>query len=118
METNRRGTHTTRRIVVAALAVIIVLILALSSTVTVRSGTVGVVSVLGAVRDSTLGAGFHVKAPFFTAVTKLNVQTQKTEVNATAASKDLQTVAVTAAINYHIDPNGAALLYKDVGVSY
>ncbi|MDR2421357.1 MAG: prohibitin family protein [Oscillospiraceae bacterium] len=107
-----------RRAVVAVIAVIIVAILFFASTVTVQSGTVGVVSVLGAVRERTLDAGFHFKAPFIMNVTKVNTQTQKIESDSSAASKDLQNVSVLAAINYHIDPQGAARLFKNVGMSY
>jgi regulator of protease activity HflC (stomatin/prohibitin superfamily) len=107
-----------RRIVVAAVVVVVAAVLFFSSTVTVTSGTVGVISVLGAVQETTLQAGFHLKAPFFTTVAKINTQTQKIEVSATAASKDLQTVSVLAAINYHIDPMAAAELYKNVGMTY
>ncbi|MDR2357514.1 MAG: prohibitin family protein [Oscillospiraceae bacterium] len=106
------------RVAVAAVAVVVAAILFFLSTVTVRSGTVGVVSVLGAVQERVLDAGFHLRAPFVTNVTKVNTQTQKIESNSSAASKDLQTVSVVAAVNYHIDPQGAARLYKNVGMSY
>ena len=118
MENNAKKGSTVKKIVVVVIVAFVLLVLALSSTVTIQSGTVGVVSVLGAVRDNTFGAGFHLKAPFVTAVTKMDVQTQKTEVSTAAASKDLQTVAVVAAINYHIDSQGAAQLYREVGMSY
>jgi regulator of protease activity HflC (stomatin/prohibitin superfamily) len=97
---------------------LVVIVLFLSSTVTVQSGTVGVVSVLGAVRETTLGEGFHFKAPFITHVVKVDTQTQKIETDSSAASKDLQDVSVIVAVNYHIDPQGAARLFKNVGMSY
>ncbi|NLB29912.1 MAG: prohibitin family protein [Clostridiales bacterium] len=117
MESKKRG-GTPKRIVFWVVIVVVLLLLFLNATVTIQSGTVGVVSVLGAVRDNTLGAGFHVKAPFITNVTKMDIQTQKTEVSTSAASKDLQNVAVVAAINYHIDSRGASTLYREVGMSY
>ena len=118
METNTKKGGGTKKIIIAVVVIFVVLLLALNSTVTIQSGTVGVVSVLGAVRDNTLGAGFHLKAPFVTMVTKVDVQTQKTEVSTAAASRDLQTVAVVAAINYHVDSQGAAQLFKEVGMTY
>ena len=118
MENNTRKGGATKRIVIAVVVIVILLVLAFNSTVTIQSGTVGVVSVLGAVRDNTLGAGFHIKAPFITMVTKMDVQTQKTEVSTAAASRDLQTVAVVAAINYHVDSQGASQLFKEVGMTY
>ena len=119
MDTNtQKALKTTKRLVIAAIVIILAAVVILSSTVTVQSGTVGVVQVLGAVREKTLGAGLHFRAPFVTTVTKVNTQTQKIEVDSSAASRDLQTVSVLAAINYHIDPNGAAELFKNVGMTY
>ncbi|MDR1589899.1 MAG: prohibitin family protein [Oscillospiraceae bacterium] len=107
-----------RRGIIAAVVVVVAVILFVLSTVTIRSGTVGVVSMFGAVRENTLQAGFHLKAPFVASVTKVDIQTQKIEASSTAASKDLQTIAVLAAVNYHIDAQGAAQLYKNVGMTY
>ncbi|MDR1064835.1 MAG: prohibitin family protein [Oscillospiraceae bacterium] len=113
-----RNGKNTRRAIAAVVIVAAAVLLFFLSTVTVQSGTVGVVSVLGAVRENTLAAGFHLKIPFVMSVTKVNTQTQKTEASSSAASKDLQTVSVLAAINYHIDPQGAARLFKNVGMGY
>jgi len=120
METNatKKVGKSIKRVVATCVIVVLVLILALSSTVTIRSGTVGVVSTLGAVQEKTLEAGFHFTLPFVTVVTKMDTQTQKIEVDSSAASKDLQTVSVLAAINYHVDPVGAAELYARVGMGY
>ena len=113
-----KKTRPTKGMVITIALMLVLLVVASSSIVTVQSGTVGVVSVLGAVRDQTMGPGLHVKVPFITTVTKLDVQTQKIEVDTSAASKDLQTVEVTAAINYHINPMGAPELYRSLGMNY
>ncbi|MDR3277786.1 MAG: hypothetical protein LBT12_03345, partial [Oscillospiraceae bacterium] len=73
-ETQKNSAKQMRRIIVAAVAVVVVAVLFFSSTVTITSGTVGVISVLGAVQETTLQAGFHLKAPFFTTVAKINTQ--------------------------------------------
>jgi regulator of protease activity HflC (stomatin/prohibitin superfamily) len=120
MDESKRGgvLKNRKKLIIAIVVVVLVAVLGFSSVVTIKSGTVGVVSVLGAVRDVTLQAGFHVKAPFIMSVVKINTQTQKIEIQASAASKDLQTVSVVAAINYHIDPMSASELYKTVGTAY
>jgi len=118
MSDNPKTARLVKRGTIVVVVIVIILILALSSAVTVQSGTVGIVATLGAVRDQTMDPGFHLKAPFVMTVVKMDVQTQKIEVNASAASKDLQTVTVLAAINYHIDARGAPQLYKEVGMSY
>jgi regulator of protease activity HflC (stomatin/prohibitin superfamily) len=107
-----------RRVIITVAAIALLAVLFFSSIVTVRSGTVGVVSILGEAQENVLQAGFHIKAPFIASVTKVDTQTQKVEVSAQAASKDLQNVSVYVAINYHIDPSGAAKLYKNVGMGY
>lgn len=117
METKAKGKGV-KKLVITVVVIVIAAIVALNSTVTIASGTVGIVSVFGSVRANTMGAGLHVKAPFVTTVTKMNVQTQKLEVDSSAASKDLQNVDVGAAINYHIDAQGASQLYREVGMSY
>lgn len=45
----------------------------------------------------------------------MNVQTQKTEVVADSASKDLQAVRTTIAVNYNLDPAAVRVLYQTVG---
>ena len=53
---------------------------------------------------SVLEPGLHFKIPFVQTVVKMDVQTQKYEAKASAASKDLQTVSVDLAVNYHLVP--------------
>lgn len=57
----------------------------------IDAGERGVVLRLGAV-NRTMHEGLNWKAPFFESVKVLDVKTQKEQVNASAASKDLQTV--------------------------
>jgi prohibitin 2 len=42
----------------------------------------------------------------------------KYEANASAASNDLQEVATVIALNYHIDPNKANIVYQQLGADY
>ena len=56
--------------------------------------------------------------PIIQKIKKINVQTQKEQVNATAASSDLQTVTTVVALNYHLDPNAVGKLYQEIGDDY
>lgn len=67
---------------------------------------------------STLGQGLYFKLPIFEYVTKMDVQVQKDEVVASAASKDLQTVTARVAVNFKLDPEYVAQLSQDVGSQY
>ncbi len=48
----------------------------------------------------------------------MTVQTQKDQVDASAASKDLQAVTSTIAVNYHLDGQFAVDIYQNVGTNY
>jgi len=63
-------------------------------------------------------SGPHFKIPFAQTVVKMDVQTQKYEADATAASSDLQTVSTKIAVNYHLVPENVPLLYQNIGVGY
>jgi prohibitin 2 len=51
------------------------------------------------------------KLPIF--IIPLEVRTLKFQTDASAASKDLQEVATVIALNYHIDPFKANVIYQD-----
>ena len=107
-----------KKLITFGIIVFIGLALLGSSCTIVKSGTVGVVSRMGAVQNETFAAGLHFKAPFIVSVKRMNIQTQKVEVEASAASKDLQVIATAVAVNYHVDADTAATLYRNVGVAY
>ena len=48
----------------------------------------------------------------------MDVKIQKDEVEAPAASKDLQTVRSVVALNYHLDPEQVATVYQEIGIDY
>ncbi len=108
----------TRSIVIAAIAAFLVLITALSAVKTIDSGTVGVVSVFGAVKDDPIYQGLHTVVPFITQVTRMNTKTQKVEAVSAAASRDLQMISTTIVVNYHVTEAYAPTLYRTVGKSY
>ena len=48
----------------------------------------------------------------------METRTQKEQVDAAAASKDLQEVKSTIALNYHLDGAKAVVVYQSIGVEY
>jgi regulator of protease activity HflC (stomatin/prohibitin superfamily) len=62
--------------------------------------------------------GLHFKIPIAQSAVIMDVKTQKYQADLTAASKDLQDVKTTIAINYHIVPEDAAVIYKEIGLDY
>lgn len=84
---------------------------------TVDAGERGIVLVWGK-PTQLLEPGFHMVNPISSDIVTMNVQVQKYEAKADAASKDLQTVTSTIALNYHIDPSQLMALYTNVGVDF
>jgi regulator of protease activity HflC (stomatin/prohibitin superfamily) len=83
----------------------------------VQAGHRGVPHRFGKVFDWTVGEGIH-WVGFFTRVTHFEVRTRKIEVEADSASKDLQSVQTTIALNYHADIANVNKLYQEIGVQY
>lgn len=117
MEINPKDT---KKIIVGVgvvLAVVIVLIL--NPLVVIDAGNRGVVLNWGAFQGQVMEPGLHFRIPFMQDVIKINVQTEKLELKASAAySHDLQVVTVESALTYNIDPKEVGLLYAEVGPSY
>lgn len=85
---------------------------------TVGAGERGVQLRFGAVTGNIFGEGLYFRIPFIEKVKKMDVKIQKDEVEAPAASKDLQTVRSVVALNYHLDPNEVATLFQEIGIDY
>ena len=85
---------------------------------TVGAGERGVLLQFGAVQDRILNEGLYFKIPFVHKVVIMDVRIQKDEINASAASKDLQIVTSRIALNYHIDPNQVNKIWQEVGKNY
>jgi regulator of protease activity HflC (stomatin/prohibitin superfamily) len=83
----------------------------------IGAGERGVVTRLGAY-SRTVEPGLHWVTPLIEGVTKFDVQTQKEQVEATAASKDLQNVSASVAVNYNIAPSKIGDLFVTIGAEY
>ena len=88
-----------------------------SAYYSVPAGYRGVLLNFGAVRG-VMGEGVQFVMPFVQKVELMEVRTQKEEARAAAASKDLQNVSTTVAINYHLNPLQVGNLYKNVGLDF
>jgi prohibitin 2 len=68
--------------------------------------------------DRSLDPGVHFTLPFIEKTTVYEVRTQKIEVNASGASKDLQTVNTRVAVNFNIRADRVKEVYRDVQNDY
>lgn len=103
--------------ILTPLLVLLVIAFALigSMTVIVESGHVGVVRTLGAVQPVALREGFHLKKPFMDQVEQVDIRLTASKEQATAASKDLQTVTTQVTTQYSLNGELAPQIYQKIG---
>lgn len=100
---------------VAGAIILLILATALKPFVIINAGERGVVMKFGKVQDTILDEGLHGIVPVVTSIEKLSVRVQKNELQAEAASKDLQYVTMNVALNWRIDPQQVNLVYQRIG---
>ena len=89
---------------IAGIILAAILLLGFNSFVVINPGEAGVVSILGKARDGALLEGFHLRPPLISKVDVYDVTVQKFEVPAQSATKDLQDLNASFAINFRLDP--------------
>ena len=105
------------RIVVIIVAILFLLSFA-KPWVQVGAGQRGVVMNFGAVQEKVLDEGIHVRIPIMQEVVLVDVKVQKVETDAAAASSDLQDVTSRVALNFHIVPDKANVVYQRIGIHF
>ncbi len=105
-------------ITVLAVVALIGLVVATSVFVRVPSGYRGVLMTFGKVEDTVFQEGLNYKVPFSQTVVLMNVQIQKAESTESTATKDLQEVSTTVAVNYRLNPGKVNEIYKDLREDY
>ena len=83
----------------------------------VPTGHTGILTTFGRVEDTTLEAGLHLKLPVQEVVVMDN-RTQKSVVDLSCFSSDIQEVSVRYSINYQIQKSDAQNIYKTIGENY
>ncbi|MCW5514818.1 prohibitin family protein [Muriicola sp. Z0-33] len=100
------------------IAILVVLLFAFKPWVQIGAGERGVVQNFGAVQDKVLNEGIHFKIPIVQTVILMDVKIQKAMTDAASSSSDLQDVDLSVALNYHIIPDKANLVYQTIGVEF
>ena len=108
------------RIIIPVIIGFIMLVVVLSASVKiVEAGHRGILLHFGAVDTAaSLDEGIHFVTPFRDNVITMEVRTQRITENAASASNDLQDVSTQVALNYHVDPTNAQILFQEVGFDY
>ena len=97
---------------------IIVISIIAGSFTAVPAGHRGVVIRFNAVTGTVLNEGLQVKLPFLDSVIMMDVRTDKYETGAASASRDLQDVKTTIALNWRLEPTRTAEIYRTLGMEY
>jgi regulator of protease activity HflC (stomatin/prohibitin superfamily) len=97
---------------------LVLFLIVLSPFGTIAAGERGIHLRFSAVTGKVFGEGLYFRFPLIEAVQKIDIKIQKVETTAAAASKDLQTVHSTVALNFHIDPERVSKMYQVVGLQY
>ena len=100
------------------LVVLLMIAWALNPFVIIGPGERGVLLNFGAVQNEVLGEGLHMRIPLRQRIEIINVQVQKDQTDAAAASADLQDTLSTVALNYHVLPDRANVVYQQLGTSF
>jgi len=106
-----------KKLLMLGVSLVALLIIGGLFTTIIPAGEQAIVLKLGKV-DRTLDPGFHFKIPLMENIEKLEVRTVKIEVSAAAASKDLQTVTTTIALNYNLKIDQVGELWEKIGRNY
>lgn len=118
--TNKLRNQAIKRWVIIGAIVLVVCILLGSCIVIVPAGSKGVRMTFGAVDEShVLDEGINLKIPFVQTVEMVNVRVLKYESPSNnSSSRDLQTIESNIAVNYRVDSDSVAKLYKNLGMNY
>jgi len=108
--------RTTRPLLI--IGAIVLLFLMLHPWVQIGAGERGIVLNFGAVQDKVLEEGLHFRVPVMQKIITMDVKVQKVVTDAAAASSDLQEVSSSIALNYHIMPDSANIVYQSIGIYF
>lgn len=99
----------------AGVVFFLLLVVATQSCTVVDSGTVGVLRTFGRVHSDSLEPGLHIVKPFVDGVVELDTRLKSFEVNASAASKDLQVVTTIISVQHSLNSKMAPASYSAIG---
>lgn len=97
------------------IVVALILVVSLAPFGTVPAGHRGVMTTFGSPSSDVLSEGIHFRIPLAQKLNLVNVSIQKGEGDGDAASRDLQTVHTRVALNYHVKPEAAMTVFRDLG---
>lgn len=104
--------------VALGIVVLIAIYLFFSSWYTVTPTEKAITIRLGSLSNVVKGEGFYLKTPFIDSVKFADMRVDKADETSKSASKDLQNVSTTIAVNYSINPAKILELYRTVSLDH
>lgn len=95
--------------------VIVLGLIFLTSCTVIGPGQRGIRFYFGKASESIEEPGAYPWFPFFLGMKAIDVQVQKSEIEASAASKDMQEIKMSLAINWKLAPEKVVATFKNVG---
>ena len=84
----------------------------------VNAGHRGIKLVWGKVVSDSLPEGLYFYNPISTNIVTMDVRLQKKKTRLETYTKDIQQATMFIAVNYHVDPINAHILYQTIGMTY
>ena len=110
------STFMSRKNIMRVVIVGFVVFAVLTSIRQVGTGQLAVVTRFGKVTGRELGEGLHVVSPFgIDQVSRYDIKVQKDESEVSSASKDLQDVTGTVALNYRLEAGKVSQIHREIG---
>ena len=103
---------------VAIIGALMVFLIFSKPWVQVGPGERGIVMNFWAVQKVVLAEGLHFRIPVMQEIVLLDVKVQKALTDADAASSNLQDVSSKVALNYHVIPDKANIVYQNIGIHF
>lgn len=100
------------------IGIIFIILMFFKPWVQIGAGERGIVLNFGAVQKNVLNEGMHFRIPIMQQVIIMDVKVQKAVTDAASASSDLQDVTLSVALNYHIIPDKANIVYQTIGIEF
>ncbi len=97
------------------LAGLVILLPIVNPTAIVPAGSRGVMTTFGKISPEAYSEGIHLRIPLVQTMNLIDVRIQKGEGSGEAASKDLQSIRTSVAVNYHIRPEATVAVFRDFG---
>ena len=103
---------------IVAVLLFVIFIIMFNPFVMVGPGERGIKIKLGEVEPEVYNEGLHFIFPFIQKFKTMNIKTQRTTIETSVYTKDIQQAKISYVVNYNLQPENAHKMYREVGMMY